>query len=309
MVGGGVTSARAVESLSNHTGGHFGEALRFMTTVLNQGWFLHRALALYPEYFSELVVCLVEAGETGGMLDARLREIADFLEQSYEIRQRLVSQTVYPLVILHVAVFVPPLVVLVMQGAVAYAHVVVPRLIALYAVIALFFISGRSLSLSSGLRRGVDAVLLHIPLIGKVVRDGALMHSLRALGNLLEAGIPMSRAAEVSSRASGNAVVRSRLLAMEKTLEEGLPLSTALERTGVVSPMVMQMLLSGEESGVVGASIIKAADLLKVDFDNAVRRMASVVPALLILVVGGLVGYQYIQSFRAQFQQINQILP
>jgi type IV pilus assembly protein PilC len=309
MIDGGLTSARAIDTLSGHAGGHFGAALREMATRLNEGWPLHRALGLFPEYFSELVVCLVRAGETGGMLDVRLKEIADFLEQSYDIRQRMVSQAVYPILILHAAIFVPPIVEWVTKGPSAYLATVVPRLVILYGALIALFAGARMLSLNSGIRFGVDSTLLYVPLLGKVLRDGALMRALRALGDLLEAGIPTSQALEIASRAGGNLAVGHRMLNCARIANTGVPLSTAMAQAHVVPPMVMQMIVSGEQTGSMGASINKAAELLKIDFDNAVKRMAAAAPAILMLFVAGFVGWQYITFFRQYFDQINQIMP
>lgn len=309
MIDGGLTSARAVHTLSQHARGHFGAALKYMAHRLIEGDALHKTMALYPEYFSELVVCLVQAGEKGGQLDVRLNEIADFLEASYEIRQRVISQSIYPLLILHVAILVPPLAALIVNGAKAYAMTVLPRLAALYGIFLVLMVVGRAMSLPSGLRVAMDSVVLCVPLLGSIVRNGALMRSLRALGDLLEAGVPTGQAVEVSSRASGNAAISSRLLGMVPGLNSGQPLSTTLAQTRAVPPMVMQMIVIGEQSGTIGASISKSAALLKIDFDNATKRMAAVAPALLMLVVAGLAGWQYISFFQSYFNQINEIAP
>lgn len=309
MIDSGLTSGRALQALSQHTGGHFGAALRDITERLDQGSPLYKCLGLYPEYFSELVVSLVQAGETGGQLDVRLKEIADMLEQSYELRQKLISQCVYPVVILHAAIFIPPLYKLVTGGPSAYATAVLWPLVALWGAFAALLVGNRLVSVVGPLRVTVDAIVLVIPLVGRVVRDGSLVQALRALGDLLEAGVPTARAVQIAARAAGNAAVGNRIARIEDLLDEGHSLSSAMAKSRAMPPTVMQMVVAGEASGTLGVSLKKAANLLQIDFDNALRRMAAVVPALLMLFVAGMVGWQYISFFRQYVGLMNSLFP
>lgn len=309
MIDSGLTSGRAMESLSLHVRGHFGGALRDIAAWLDEGTPLHQCLAKFPEYFSELVVSLVQAGETGGQLDLRLKEIADMLEQSYELRQKLISQSVYPLVILHAGIFIPPLYKLITGGPVAYGVAVLWPLVALWGGLLTLLAGNRLVSTVGPLRVTVDAFVLALPLVGRVVRDGSLVQALRALGDLLEAGVPTAQALQIAARAAGNAAVGHRLVRIEDLLDDGESLSSAMAQTGVMPPTVMQMVVAGEASGTLGASLKKAANLLQIDFDNAVRRMAAVVPALLLLFVAGLIGWQYISFFREYVGLMNSLFP
>lgn len=309
MIDGGLTSARAIDSLSGHVGGHFGTALQAMVRRLNEGAPLYKTLALFPEYFNELMVCLVQAGETGGMLDIRLKELADYLEQAYELRQRLVSQAVYPGIILHFALIVPDLATLVISGMSAYLWTVLPRLAVLYGFCIAIMVANRTASQSSGLRLTMDTAVLYIPMIGRIVRTGVAMRVLRALGDLMEAAVPTSRAIEVAARAGGNSYIALRLLSITRSLNDGMPLSNALSVTGVINPMAMQLLITGEQTGNIGGSLSKAADMLKIDFDNSVKRLANAMPAILMLFVGAVVAYKYISFFQGYFSQINDMFP
>lgn len=309
MVGGGLTSGRAIATLAPHSEGHFGAALRAIGGGLDAGQPLHVCLGRYPEYFSELVVCLVQAGETGGQLDARLNEIADLLEQSYTLRQRVMSQCVYPVVILHAAIFIPPLFRLFTGGPGAYVAAVVPPLVILYGLFFSVLLGRRFVGMVPGLRTGASAFMLGLPLLGRVVRDGALLRALRALGDLLEAGVSTGRALQIASRASGQAALGARLARAEALLDEGRTLSGALAGTGAIPPTVMQMIAVGEETGTMGTSLRKAADLLQIDFDTSLQRVSAVVPPLLLLVVAGLVALQIYSFFRGYLTTLNSLFP
>ncbi|NDD28019.1 MAG: type II secretion system F family protein [Proteobacteria bacterium] len=309
MIDSGLTSGRALQSLSAHTPGHFGEALKAMTEGLNRGLPLHKCMARYPEYFSELTVSLVQAGETGGQLDRRLNGLADALEKTYEMRQRLLSQCAYPVLLLHAAIFLPQLFLLFTQGLMAYLVAVMIPLAVLYGTVGLLLAVTRASAVSLATRMVVDAFALSVPLLGAVLRDGAVMRFLRALADLLEAGLSLGRAVEIAARASGNTVISRRLAGVDEQVQSGSSFSAALASTGVLPPSALQMVVTGEQTGTLSASVLKAAELLAIDFDNALRRMASVLPPILMLAVGGFVAWRCITLFQTTVQQVYSVMP
>lgn len=231
------------------------------------------------------------------------------LEQSYDMRQQLLSQCAYPAFILHAGIFIPPLYTLITVGPSAYAVAVLGPLLTLWGALAALLLGNRLSTLVPPLRLAIDAIVLAMPLVGRVVRDGALLKSLRALADLLDASVPLGRAVQIASRTCGQAAVGNRLARVEDLVDEGQTLSGALARTGVLPPSAMQLVAVGEVSGSMVASLRKAADLLKIDYDNALRRMAAVTPALLLIVVAGMVGAQYVSFLREYVNLLNSVMP
>lgn len=309
MIESGMPTLKSLDVLRNQLGGLLGRICGELMRSVDGGKPLSAALAEHPEYFSEFLVAMVHAGEVGGMMDVRLKEAADFLEESYNARQVLLSQLVYPVVIMHAAVFLPPLKLLVLDGVQPYLAAVLPILAVFYGIGAALFVVGRMGSVFPGPRAVMDAVLMLVPLLGRMLRTAALVRFLRAFGDLLEGGVATAEALAVAARASGNAVLERRLASAVPAVMAGTAITVALGTTRVLPPATLQMMSTGEESGRIGAMLRKSAEFLQIEYREAVKRALVVIPMLLLLLMGIVVGYQYIRMFAGIFSQINQINP
>ena len=309
MIDAGTTGARALLVLGQQTPGQFGAVLREMAQVVDEGQPMSTAFAMYPEFFSEFTVCMVRTGEVGGMLDNRLRDLAAYLEQSYTMQAALASMMLYPIVILHAAALLPSLHILVMQGVGPYLVAVLPILGLLYGVAIGWFLFGRMVSLGGGMRRVVDQCVLLVPLVGPMVRRAAAVKFSRALGELIEAGLPTGSSVEVAGRACGNQALAARLVAVVPPLREGMPLSAVIPRTGIFNLASVQMLTSAEVTGTTGEALRKISEFLTIEYNESVKRVAVMLPILLMGLVGCVVGYQYIRFFTGVMNQINSINP
>lgn len=309
MIDAGTTGGRALMVLGQQTPGQFGAVLRDMAQVVDEGQPMSAAFAMYPEFFSEFTICLIRTGELGGMLDNRLRDLAAYLEQSYTMQAAMASMMLYPILVLHAAALLPPLHVLVTQGVAPYIMAVIPLLGLLYGLVIGWFVLGRFVSLAGPLRMVADQVVLLVPLVGPMVRRAAAVKFARALGELIEAGLPTGSSVEVAGRACGNQALAARVVTVVPRLREGLPLSAVIPGTGIFGLAAVQMLTTAEVTGTTGEALRKISEFLTIEYNESVKRLAVALPIVLMLLVGGIVGYQYIRFFMGLMNQISNINP
>lgn len=309
MIDAGTTAGRALMVLGQQTPGQFGAVLRELAQVVDEGVPMSRAFEMYPELFNEFAVSMIRAGEMGGMLDNRLRDLAAYQEQAYTMHSALVTMMIYPVLVIHAAVLLPPLHKLVVQGLSPYLWTVVPLLGLLYAGVFGTMLLGRFVALAGPLRVTVDEIVLVLPLIGSMVRRGAAVKFSRALGELIEGGLPMGTSLEVAGRACGNQALAARVVKIVPIVREGAQLSAALPRTHILNPAAIQMLVTAEVSGTSGEALRKISEFLTIEYNESVKRLAVVLPMVLMLLVGAVVAYQYIRFFMDLMNQVTSIGP
>ena len=309
MIDSGTTGARALMVLGQQTPGQFGAVLIDMARVVDEGQPMSTAFATYPEFFSEFTICMIRAGEVGGMLDNRLRDLAAYMEQSYTMQAAMASMMLYPILVLHAAALLPRLGVLVTQGVGPYLMAVVPLLGLLYGLVIGWFVLERFVSLAGPLRVMVDQVVLSLPLVGTMVRRAAAVKFARALGELIEAGLPTASSVQVAGQACGNQALAARLVTVVPQLREGAPLSVVIPRTGIFNIAAVQMLTTAEVTGTTGEALRKVSEFLTIEYNESVKRLAVALPVVLMLLVGVIAGYQYISIFMGLMNQMNSINP
>ncbi|MBM3460620.1 MAG: hypothetical protein FJX76_00775 [Armatimonadetes bacterium] len=309
MIDAGMPTAKALATLRPQLSGRLGALVGELLEYCDQGHPLSDGIARYPEYFSPFVVAMLRAGEVGGAIDRRLIEVADFLESSYAIQQNIASQLIYPAVIIHAGIVLPPLFVLVTQGMAPYLRIVLPALLVMWTVVIGLYCTARMGAVRPGARALLDRLLLSLPLFSKVVRGAACMRFLQAFGDLLDAGVPSPTAVEVAGRACGNVVLGNRLSATSRMMADGMSVTAALTSSGVLPPATLGMIATGEESGSIGHLMRKASEYLQIEHRESLKRMMTVFPVILMLIIGVIVGIGYIRAFAGLFSQINSIVP
>jgi type II secretory pathway component PulF len=287
MISSGLAIDRAVSTAGLTT---LPEAAK-ISRAITSGSSLSKAMSAYPWLFSEYEIAILNTGETSGTLDRQLQVLADELEQNYRLLQTLKSKLAYPILVAHVAVFVPPLVVLVMQGLKPYLQLTLGTLLPVYLVMGLAWLIHR-LSSQGSLRYLLDTALSLTPILGNVLRLLALVRFTRAMSHLLEAGTLPYHALQLASRACGNSVVESHLYTSFNKLGKDARASEWMQRSGQFNPTIVSLVASGEETGAMAAMFGKAAELLEMEFRDRVHLVMTVLPVLMLLGVGVLVGWR-----------------
>lgn len=265
----GIPIHRALISVAENTGKP--RLRRVVQTVVNdlmQGKPLAQAMRKQPHVFDELQIALIQAGEESGLLDNMLERLADYLERDYKLRLKIRAGTFYPKVLLVAGIFIPKIPILVVGGGlIPYLRETVgwagPILLAVLAIVALVRIALQV----EPLREAYDSLKLMFPGIGGLVRQLAMARFSRAMAALFSAGVPLQRAIAISALAADNYSLTKRLRSAVTAVEHGQSLSSAFQQTGVMPPLVLDMLRTGESTGSVDAMMDKVAEYYEQETD------------------------------------------
>src|SRR3954464_12901653 len=292
------------------------------------GLALSDALARHPDIFNELYVAMVAAGETGGILEETLERVADQLEKDASLRRQIKSAMVYPIVILSFAVIVILALVAflvpvfegvfrdfggklpaITQVTVTFSHRVPRQPYILIGGVVLIVWSFRRWKNSSRGKQQWDRIKLRFPMkIGDVVQKVALARFARTYSALIGAGVPMLEAIEITGRTSGNIVVENAMHAVHESVRNGGTIAAPMRTEPDAFPsMVVQMVAVGEETGALDSMLSKIADFYEDEVEAAVKALPSILEPIMIIFVGGIVGFVVIAMYLPLFKVYDQI--
>ena len=310
LVASGMPLHRCLELLREQAGGRQRQLLETVSREVQRGAPLSEVLRPLSRSFSTLYVEMIRAGESSGHLDAVLTRLAEHLETQEARRAQIVSAFTYPAVIVMVAI-----------GAVVFmVTFLVPRLSVVFADLgqalpaptrlllaiahaaphigpwfagasALTYLALRQVAATPGGATALDGALLRLPLVGRLVAQVAVARFARTLGTLLAGGVPMLEALEIAAAGAGNRVLGAHADALQQQVREGESLSRAMADDGAFPPTLTQMIAVGEETGNLSAMLVRHADAADFRFDQAMRRVTTLVEPAIILVMGAVVAF------------------
>jgi type IV pilus assembly protein PilC len=318
MIDAGLPIVQCLDMLASQAENrHFGDVLAKVKGDVESGKSLSESMAKHPKVFDDLFCNLVAAGEAGGILDLIFRRMATYLEKSAKLARQVKGALVYPTAI----VIVGMLVMIIMMTF------VLPTFEAMFkdlgagslpaptrVVLAIsHFITGNALILIP-LLIGVgfafttfiktekgeyiwDTVKLKLPVLGNVVRKGAVARFTRTLGTLLASGVPILDAMDIVARTAGNAVIKRGILYAREKISEGMDIASPLLETAIFPPMVVQMIGVGEQTGAMDDMLQKIADFYEEEVDAAVVAMSAMLEPLILVFLGVGVGGMLIAMY------------
>lgn len=286
MVDAGLPIASATETAGRQTAP---KVTRRLTKLISEGHPLSGAMKAFPYFFDDYEINMVLSGEQSGDLDGQLNELAASMEWSYNLRKKLMSRLAYPVLVLHAAVFIPPLFLLITQGLKAYVTVTMSIVIPAYLVAAGLWLAYRMCTMGSALRLMLDSFLANFPILGAPFRTAAKMRFLDALGKMNHAGMLPDKAIPLAANACGNRAIAVSILNANKRLGVGHSISENLAASRVFKPIEISMVATGEESGNVASLILKAAEHLRLEYESETHKLMTILPVLLLMGVGGIV--------------------
>lgn len=275
---------------------------------VNEGASLADALTSTGQ-FDNLYVSMVRAGEASGALDAVLARIADYLEDSVRLNNRVVSIMVYPLFMLVFALVVVGVMVTLVLPQITellvsqdldlpwYTSAVIGAsdiarsywwLMLLAAIAA--GLSYRAVSRTVRGRSMLDHFWLRFPVIGRVIRFLAIARFTRTLGSLLASSVNIVQALNIARHVANNSVFEDAADAARESILEGAALAVPLRQSGHFPPLVTTMVEVGERSGDLEGMLIKVADTYEEQVETSVSRLTSLLEPVLILLMVGIVG-------------------
>jgi type IV pilus assembly protein PilC len=328
MVSSGMTILRALYVLEAQTESKpLVEVLKKVRKDVEAGLPLSDALERHPKVFSPLFVAMTRAGETGGMLESSLLRIASQLESEDSLRRQVKSAMMYPAVVLGFALcvliglvaFIVPVFVGVFEQfggelpAVTKVTVGLSKLLTTkwYLLIALVVGSVyafRKWKASEKGRGQWDAFRLRIPFkIGDIVQKIALARWSRTLSALITAGVPLLQALDITAKTAGNRVVENAMADVINSVKGGGTIADPLKSSAVFPNMVTHMVGVGEETGAMDQMLTKIADFYEDQVNAAVKSLTSILEPLMLVVVGGIVGFIVISMYMPLFKVYDSI--
>ncbi len=280
------------------------------------------ALAKHPKIFNPLYVAMVRAGETGGVLEASLDRISDQLEKDDQLRRQVKGAMAYPIVVLSFALmvligliaFIVPVFVnvfkdfggelpLITKVTVQASHVVTHQWYILLALAIGGPIAFKKWRTSKSGRQQWDRIRLKFPFkIGEVVQKISLARWSRTFSALYAAGVPIMQAIEITGQTAGNTVVEKAMADVIESVKSGGTIADPLKDAPIFPSMVAQMIAVGEETGNLDAMLSKVADFYEDEVAAAVKALTSILEPVMIILVGGIVGFIVIAMYMPMFK-------
>ncbi len=303
LLASGMTLAEALTTLGRRMRGRLGRIVREAAVEIQNGRQLSETFARYPRVFSLLQLSLLRTGEVSGALDQMIGRIAAQLEQEITIRRRIASAMFYP-TLLAICILVIPLVpAFVLQGGAAFLRAVYTKIGSL-AVLFLLIIILKLVFQFEFTRFVWDYFKLQFPVLGWTAYKIAMSRFSRALAALYEAGVPIAESVSVAANASGNSYLARKLNNALADLRSGKPLTESLAKTNVVSPIVLDMLATGEKTGAAGDVLNKVADYMDEEADATLQKIGPVLFVGAILIAGVIVGMMVVGFYSRYFGQL-----
>ncbi|MCW2967650.1 MAG: type secretion system family protein [Solirubrobacteraceae bacterium] len=328
MVSSGMSILRALYVLEAQTeNDKLVDAIVIVRKDVEAGLPLSDALERHPKIFSRLFVAMTRAGETGGVLDASLLRVADQLEKEDGLRRQIKSAMVYPAVVMTVAfgvlfalvTFLVPVFTgifkqfggnlpAITQVTVDLSHFCKSYFWTFPLIGAAVFYGFRRWKRSERGRVQWDRFRLRVPFkIGDIVQKVALARWSRTFSALVSAGVPLLQALEITGKTAGNAVIEQAMADVIASVKQGGTIAAPLRSSDIFPTMVSHMVGVGEETGAVDTMLSKIADFYEDQVEASVKALTSILEPVMIVVVGGIVGFIVISMYMPLFKVYDQI--
>jgi type IV pilus assembly protein PilC len=324
MIDAGLPLVQCLEILAaNQENTAFQKTLTGVRTTVEGGATLANAMRQYPKIFDDLTTNMIEAGETGGILDIILQRLAQYVEKAVKLRSAVKSALIYPVAVVSMAFLIVGAllkwVVPIFANLFAGLGVTLPLstriVMGLSAFVGQFwwFVILGIVGLVFGLKyirkdpRGrywMDYGMLKMPVIGVLLRKIAVARFTRTLGTLITSGVPILEGLSITARTSGNAVLEEALLKVRKAIEEGRTIVDPLRECGVFPNMVTQMIGVGEATGAMDSMLQKIADFYEDEVDSATKDMLAMLEPVIIGLLGVMIGGIVISLYMPLFSMI-----
>jgi len=328
MISSGMSILRALYVLEEQTESKFlKETIVAVRKDVEAGLSLSDAMARHPKVFSPLFVAMTQAGETGGVLEDALMRVADQLQKDAALRRLIKSAMIYPTLVVVFAVGVMMALVAflvpVFEGVFKEFGGELPKLTQVSVLLseivtgywwlmiivtvstAATFIKWKKTSWG---RRQWDHFRLHVPMkIGAIVQQVAVARWSRTLASLTAAGVPLLQALEITGRTGGNVAVEESMDGVIASVKRGGTIAAPLAQAPIFPAMVTHMVGVGEETGALDEMLDRVAEFYEEQVEASVKALTSILEPIMIIVIGGIVGFIVISMYLPLFEVYNRI--
>ncbi|MEI6166102.1 MAG: type II secretion system F family protein [bacterium] len=296
----------------------FRDALAGMAESVEGGSTFAESMSQFPKVFTPFFVNMVKAGETSGALQTILVRLAEFMEKSNKIRNKVKGAMVYPLVVMVMAalilivlmVFVIPKfkeifddllggksLPMLTQAVIAMSNFMAQQWYIGLGIIIVWVVGFKSFKATRSGQEMLDRIMLKMPIFGTLVQKTAIGNFTRTLGTLMTGGVPILQALNIVKEVTNNAVLSRAVEQVHDSVKEGETIVVPLEASGVFPSMVVSMVQVGEETGALPEMLMKIAENYDDEVDTAVDALTSVIEPIMIMLLAVIVGTIVIAMF------------
>ncbi len=290
---------------------------------------LSDAMGKHPKAFNKLYVKMIAAGEVGGVLDLILQRLADFLEKAAKLKRRIISAMIYPAAVITVAAVIvlgimvlivpkfieifedfdtemPPLTIFLIEFSkwligpmlsTGNPDQLIPGVVWVLASPFIVFFGFKIIRKTKTGKGVIDRTILFMPILGGLIAKATIAKFTRTLGTLVNAGVPILDAINITGETTGNNVYQNALFKVHDSVRQGESFAEPLRQAKVCDALVVNMIDVGEETGDLDKMLLKIADNYDEEVDVAVAGLVSLLEPIMVVVLGGIVGFIVISLF------------
>lgn len=287
----------------------FKEKIGQIAKDIEAGASLSDALAKHPKVFDKLYVNMVRAGEIGGVLEAVLNKVAEFLEKRQALIGKIRSAMMYPVTVMVLATCIvafilikiipkfeeifaqlnaelPALTQFLIDASNVLVHKTWLVILAIVGIVVIY----KKINASRNGKYALDKMKLRLPVFGELLRKIAITRFAGTLSTLITAGVPILQALDIVRDTSGNEVIARSMEKVYSSVKDGESIHEPLRESKVFPPLVVHMVAVGEETGAIDQMLTKVAEAYEREVDDTVNGLTSILEPVLIVCLGAIVG-------------------
>ncbi len=327
MIGAGLPMVQCLDILSKQMDSQeFCKIIGDIKDAVSSGSTLSEAMGKHKKVFDELYVNMVEAGEMGGALDTILVRLANYREKADALTRKVKGALVYPAIVSLVATgvtiamltFIVPIFAKMFanlgaelpgptQFVLGISHFLQNYFLVILGALVLLFVGFKIMMRNEEGRFQFDKFMLKTPVFGDLIRKSAVARFTRTLGTLIQSGVTILDALEITAKTAGNKVLQRAIKKSVLSIAEGDTITNPLKESGVFPPMVIQMIGVGEKTGGLDEMLSKIADFYDEEVDAAVSALTSMIEPIIIVFMGIVIGGILIAMYLPMFDIIGKI--
>lgn len=331
MIDAGLPLVQCLDILSQaQQNKHFQGVLAQVRQDVEEGSTLAAAMSRHPKVFDQLYSNMVEAGETGGILDLILQRLSTFIEKIVKLKRDVISALIYPAAVIFMAIAAVAVIMIVVipQFQTIFLGLLGPGeplplptriVVGISSFLAgwgglcmLVVIIGTAVGLhfyykTPKGRRRIDSILLKVPIIGPIFLKIAIARFSRTLSTLLSSGVPILQSLDITARTAGNVIVEEAIISIRTAVEQGKSFVEPLRSAEIFPHMVAQMVGIGEQTGALDSMLGKIADFYEQEVDSAIANLLTLIEPALIGFLGVTIGSIVVAMYLPMFSLIGKL--
>ncbi len=325
MIDAGLPLVQALDILSTQVENKFlGKTLAAIKSDVESGSSYADALRKHPKAFTELYANMVAAGESGGILDTILNRLAAYIEKAMKLKKKVKGAMVYPAVVSSIAILVIAIIMIFvvptfskmfasLGGTLPLPTLLIIKLshfiagmggLMVLATIIVSSVAFVQIRKKEAGKKVTDGIFLKLPIFGMILRKVAVAKFTRTLSTLIGSGVPILDGLEITAKTAGNKVIEYAVMDVRSAISEGKTLAEPLMKSKVFPPMVTHMIAVGESTGALDVMLGKIADFYDEEVDSAVANLTSMMEPMLMVFLGGTVGFIVVAMYLPIFKII-----